>query len=97
MAIALEVLLALGLLSVVTHSICSLMKGRLEQIVPCFCIPQNIFSGSIVKTSELHCEQYDPFYKAAHSTFVAIVTTCVETGGCSPGESKGQRRSLMEM
>lgn len=90
MAIALEVLLDLGLLSVVTHSLCSLMKGRLEQIVPRFCIPQNIFSESTVKTSELNSEQCDPFYKAAHSIFVAIVKTCVETGGCSPGESKGK-------
>ena len=56
MAIALEVLLDLGLLSVVTHSLCSLMKGRLEQIVPHFCIPQNIFSESTVKTSELNSE-----------------------------------------
>ena len=90
MVIALEVLLALGFLAVVTHSLCSLMKGRLEQIVPRFCIPQNIFSESTVKTSELNSEQYDPFHKAAHSTFVARVMTCVETGGCSPGESQGK-------
>ena len=95
-AVAVEVLLALGLLSVVTHGVCSLTKGRLEQIIPRFCVPQNVFSGSTVKTSEHISEQHDPFYKAVHSTFVAIMRTCVETGGYCPGESKGRWRSLME-